>query len=945
MSVIASIRTIITITVKHLVAQRWMTVATLIGLTFSVGLIMVVPLYADAVSFRILDSKLDESSGDSTRPTFSYFFHYVGAWRGALELEDVEAADQYLMGPASDWLDLPMEHSAHHFQTGLYQIFPDGASSYEDERQSLGLLSFATTSQFADQIDILEGRFPQAGSFGGPIEVMISAAFADSVGWQIGETYTAFNHRLTNGQQTFPIVITGIWQASDPGDSSWFYQPSSFDNNLVISEDQFRTQIAPAVNDEIDLAAWYWIVDGERVGTDDVDVLIGATGRIERELEALLSGASTFSAPTDALFSYRRDVARLSQLLFAFNVPTVGLVLAFTGLVGSMSAGQRRNEFAILRSRGGTALQVTLIALLEIILLGISAYALGAVLGLGLTQVVSRTRSFMDFSAEAPLRIALTPAALSAGLWAILLAVLAQIIPVINTSRHTIVSYKLSQARSLQASWWQRVWLDVILLAVTVYGIYQLRGQGGINISTGGGDLFQNPLLLWLPAITIFAFTLLFLRLLPLLMRLLGGILQQTNSVALLQGARYLARTPGRYNTPLILLIMTVSFSVFTASIARTLDLHLYDQTYYAVGSDLNIQFADPAGSSPFSFGGSDTDAAPAPPPVPIAGIREIPGVKGATRLGEFPLSARIGQDQFSGQFLGIDSADFARAAYWRSDFSRARIGSLMNGLSSFEEGVLVPESLLRETGVQGGDTVRVVISFSGTDFEMATRVVGTFDYFPTWDPTEDPVIFVGNMDYLNEQVGFQLPFGVLMTTDRGLDQALVSQAKSQLRRLGAVVYEPFSSINAVQVRPERQGLFGLLSTGFIASAILTVLGLLMYAVFSYQRRLVELGVLRAVGLSTEGMTRLVAWELVLLIVSGILLGTTLGVMVSRFFIPFLQIGTTYPVPPVLVEIAWDAVSQVYFLFGVLFYVALASLVMLATRLRIFMAIKLGESV
>ena len=50
--------------------------------------------------------------------------------------------------------------------------------------------------------------------------------------------------------------------------------------------------------------------------------------------------------------------------------------------------------------------------------------------------------------------------------------------------------------------------------------------------------------------------------------------------------------------------------------------------------------------------------------------------------------------------------------------------------------------------------------------------------------------------------------------------------------------------ILAAQKRPERQGLFGLLSVGFIASALLTVLGFLLYAMFSFHRRFIEMGML-----------------------------------------------------------------------------------------------------
>ena len=104
---------------------------------------------------------------------------------------------------------------------------------------------------------------------------------------------------------------------------------------------------------------------------------------------------------------------------------------------------------------------------------------------------------------------------------------------------------------------------------------------------------------------------------------------------------------------------------------------------------------------------------------------------------------------------------------------------------------------------------------------------------------------------------------------------------------------------------------------------------------------------MRAVGLSTSKMIRLIAWELVLLIFCGLLLGTALGVLISQQFIPFLQVGNDVGAlaPPYLVEIAWGAVAQIYGLFALLFVVALIALSWRLLRIKLFESIKLGETV
>jgi putative ABC transport system permease protein len=70
-------------------------------------------------------------------------------------------------------------------------------------------------------------------------------------------------------------------------------------------------------------------------------------------------------------------------------------------------------------------------------------------------------------------------------------------------------------------------------------------------------------------------------------------------------------------------------------------------------------------------------------------------------------------------------------------------------------------------------------------------------------------------------------------------------------------------------------------------------------------------------------------------------------VLASHVYIPYLQIGAeaTARVPPFVVEIAWPALLRVYALFGLLYVVALAVLVRSLLRMRLFDAIKLGETV
>jgi putative ABC transport system permease protein len=288
-----------------------------------------------------------------------------------------------------------------------------------------------------------------------------------------------------------------------------------------------------------------------------------------------------------------------------------------------------------------------------------------------------------------------------------------------------------------------------------------------------------------------------------------------------------------------------------------------------------------------------------------------------------------------------------------------------MNALGADPEGVLVPNSLFQKKVVKIGDrlTLGVQSGVPGESIPMVLTVVGGFDLFPTWYPNNG-LIFVGNLDELYMQAGTEYPHEVWLKTKSNIDsEGLVyairgysitldttaDQKKLVQDGLNTLVKSWSSArkdILVEQSRPERQGLFGLLSVGFVASALLTVLGFMLYALFSFRRRFIEMGMLRAIGLSVQQMRSFLAAELAALILLGIGAGTVVGVLASRLFVPFLQIGSTAQAqyPPFQIQIAWVSIFEIYGLFILLFIGALLVLSAILIRMKIFQAIKLGET-
>jgi putative ABC transport system permease protein len=972
---------IFVIAIKRIISQKGLALASLIGLVFSIGLTTSIPVYTDAVYFRLFNESLNPNQSTSStinkKAPFALLFSFQVDSNHLKRWEDVQPASQFISQQAAAQIGLPLTQVVRYFNSDTMALYPKGETNFNNTKTLLGWYSFSTLNDLEKHITILEGRFPVVDRTpGSTVEVLISKNMADKLGLQAGEEYTTFARMAMPDSGaivavTIPIRIAGIWEPSDPTDSYWFIQTSFLDERMMVTEEIFSQQIASYIAGPIYTCMWYLMLDGSNVQYTDAGPISGRITSVYQQAAEMLPDLKLLQSPLDALAAYHSNSVLLTVQLYAFSLPILGLLLAFVSMTAGLSVEQRRNEIAVMRSRGAVIVQMIGIAALEGLILGAIGLGLSIPISLIIARWIGQVRTFLDFGALSNLPVRMTRTSLEYGLAAVALALLSQILPTIGAARHTVTTYKQERSRMLRKPWWQRAWLDVLLFIPTGYGAYLLRQQGAVALMSTRNP-FDNPLLFLIPALCVFSLSLFFMRLMPLLVSAIAWLSSKTRSVGLLMASRQLSRTPSFYVTPLMLLILTLSLSAYTASLAVTVDRHLYDQTFYSVGGDLKFLDSGESqnNSSPFGGGGpaatsndnssSDssaftistvsTDTEPVWVFLPVQEYLKIPGITKVARVGRYPASASMGGTDQDGTYLGIDRYDFPLVSYWRSDFSSTNMGELMNFLAMYPDGVLIPQSYVGQEGMKIGDTLPVIVKIYGDQVKVDYKIVGGFKYFPTWYPSTGPLI-VGNLDYLFNEAGGMFPYQIWLKTVPGLDlndlQQHSTSADGTVRLTDVTIDSALTEIETEQARPQRQGLFGVLSVGFFAAGLLTVLGFLLYALFSFRRRFIELGVLRAIGLSYGQMVSYLAWELAFLILMGIGAGTFLGVGTASWFIPYMQLGygeAAY-IPPYVIQISWPAILQIYSLFGIVFVLGLVGLVILLQQMKISQAIKLGETI
>lgn len=945
-----NILSLLMLSARRLWNHRLLMACLLLGLVVAVGLLSSIPLYADAAQNKLLEGELTEAG--TYRPPFAFLWRYTGTWHGAVSWETYTPVDEYLSRQATTIIDLPVDSQLRYVSSAKLRLFPtEDATFILDE--PLIWASLAFISDLSDHVQLLEGSFPTENSAGEGMEVLISQNTADKLGLQVGETYVLFGTGPDSTQ--IPVKIAGVWRPNNTADPYWFYSPENFDEVLFTNEETFAQEMTAALETPVDTAVWYQFYDGASVRPAAVTNLLEQITTVEARVAVLLNNTVLESSPVPALERYGDQSRLLTLVLTIFSLPVIGLVVYFISLIAGMVVRNGQSEIANMRSRGITRQQIVTIHLLEGLLVGAIGLILGLALGQWMAQLMSLTRTFLDpgilTGNQDSLTVVLTPTAYGYAIVGLALTLVALLLPALTASKHSIVTLRWEQARSLLGPVWQRYYLDLFLLIPPLYGWYQLSKQGTLALGQGN-DPFSNPLLFLVPILFCFSLGLVMARLFPLLVRWLAWLAARLPGTTVLLTLRQLARSPSQYLGPLLLLTLTVSLATFTASMAVTLDEHLWDQVYYMVGADLNLAELGESTEEEeeITLTGESTNSTEEGAQwlfLPVADHLDVPGVEAAARVGDYSATARIGGRQYAGSILGIDRIDFAQVAFFRSDFAYGEpLGGLMNRLALTPDAILVSEDFLVQHGLEIGNPLQLNVGTAGEYADVDFTTVGALDLFPTLYPQDGP-FFIANLDHIHNALGGTYPYNVWLATDASSEGELVVEGVRDLGIVVVTAQDARETIAEEQTKPERQGLFGLLSVGFLAAAGLTVVGFLVYAVVSFRRRLIELGMLRAIGLSVAQMAAYLMGELAALILGGVTAGTGLGILASVLFIPFFQVGDdkTALVPPFMVQIAWEQLTTIYLVFVGMFVIAVTVLAFLLIRMKVFEAIKLGETI
>lgn len=893
----------------------------LLGMIVAVVLVCSVSIYRTTMGDTMLQASL--SSGDSLVNVAATPRSGQRTTMAAYRL-----LDEYLRRHAAADLQLPVLAVQTHHQSLAMPIYP-WREKVDFSTQPLGTADYEFYDGFARHIRMVAGGFPSTGmQRDGSIKVIVSRSSAARLHLRIGESIKL----VPNDGVVSPVrlVIAGIYSAINPKDSFWDVSASLFATDALIVPDVASylalSHVYGAVHSQLN---WLLRLDTAAIRLQDIDAHLATLNAFGNRVAGIMAGATVQTSLETTLSTFRDSFALLGLALYALALPVVGIILYYIMVATGLVMEQQSAEIVLLRSRGATTPQIIRIYLIESVLFAVVAVVAGPFVALPLAHAIGAASGFLSFHDGGSFPVEIQGQTFLIGLAAAVLAVLAALAAALRAVRFTMAGFVQEQGRRRGRSLWQRFYLDVVILAVALYGYWVLSRQGPIISGDQQTAITQDPILVLAPTAFVIASVLFVARVLPPLAALLAFAAGRAGPAVLL-ALRGISRVPQQYTRLVTLLSLTLAVAVFVAAIAGTVKRNTEDAVAFRAGCTLRLIEYD---SSAHDFNA-----------LPASWHERQPGVTAASpalRLETYQASLAA-PDDGQAPILGIDPATIERVIWFRPDFASRPLHQLLAALAANPSGIIVSEPYLRASGLRVGDTVNVAVLGGG----FQATIVGTVRYFPTFDASESLFGLVNIKALLRQaqaQGGPTHPSEMWLHVNGGASSA--AAIATAVRRTGREVISYQMAAPAALNRldnPLQVGLYGVVSIGFVVAAGLSMLSFFVYAYLSARRRATEFAVLRALGISPVQTGSILIVEQVALIILGAGSALIIGLLASRLFVPYLPL-TDSPIPPLLLDIPWAVVWELVAIVGAAVVPTLAALTWLMGHLQVSRVLRMGD--
>lgn len=784
-----------------------------------------------------------------------------------------------------------------------------------------------------------------------------------------------------SGKKEISFVISQICREKDINDPYWAKTLSDMGDVIFVSQDVFDEMMQYYSEDNISYSD-FLMLDYRQINTENASLYDGYMEQF-KDADKLYNDNIR-----DTLESFFTQQKTIKLMLWALELPCLVLLILFIRMISVQILSLEQNDILVLRSRGATKLQVFILYLQQSGIIAFAGCVLGIVLGYIMCRAAASTDGFLRFTAKDISTYKFVWQMLVYAVAAAVIMVLFITVPVWKKSKDAI-SERSSRGRiSKKKPLWEKCFIDVILLALSAYLLYNYNKQKSTLAISVLENRSIDPVMILDNSLFIFAAALLCVRLTGLIILLVYRLFKKHFSPAMYASFLQLKRT--RYNQGFlaVFLIMTVAGGIFDANMARTMNSNMEQRIVYNVGCDaiynedfrLRIQY-NKNGSVNWMYDEPDFGK--------YESLKNEGICDGVTRvLEDERVDISAGSGSVSDAYLmAINTKEFGETAKLQSDqnddINDAHWFNYLNELAKEPDGVIISSNLAKDLGLKVGDSLnysRYVPEAVDEDQIYASenvKVCAIVKGFPGYErytyetdadknvTEQEKYLIVANYATVVEKFGMT-PYSVWMNLSKGKtvddivgylggensensDSTADNLTDTQSEKVQSEIYRNITS--AQQLIDENKNSAtvqitnGMFTLSFILSLIVCSVGFLLYWVMTLKQRELQFGIYRAMGMRMREVKAMLLNEQIFLSFLPLLAGAGIGITATAMFVRLISIiylpqkhnigVNVYIYPSDMLELA-----------GVLF-VAVAVCYVVISRLlksmKIAQALRLGE--
>jgi len=928
---------------RKMLSKKWMIISLLIGNLLMVAIAAANPMYSNAVLQRTLTQRLAAYQQEkSAHAGAIYLRASVSDTGGAsvVSFDNLKALENSF-AQMVDTLDVKQLSMSTYYRRGATRTKPVELAAGQTAEITLDLVSY---SKVGDHVTIVHGDMFTGELNDNVIEVIVNEKTYNERNLVIGQDLACVTI-VDREAKPYKLRVVGVYKNANGDDPYWRNSPDTWSDYCLMDQDLFQKMFIDDDKDRknIDLEL-YSVLDYTDMRSYKVPAMVETLEDFRRSFDGYGARIVTVNF-RDILDDFIPESTKLTATITVLQAPILVMLMAFVFMVSRQMLEMEQNEIAVFKSRGAAKRQIIGLYFLQSLIVAVMCFAGGIPLGVLVCTMLGASNAFLEFVQRSALPIELSETVWIYGGIAALFSMCTMVLPVFKFANIGIVDHKRQKNRKLKQPWWQLVFLDVVLLVLSLYSLNQYKGQEEYLAQQVMDGASMDPVLFLSSSVFMLGCGLLVLRLLPLLIRIVFLIGKRWWSPALYASFLRILRTKANQGFLVVFLVLTVAMGIFNTQTARTINANAEEMIRYNIGADVVLQER---------WGQTDPGSPVKEPDYgKYALLREMGAEQYTKVLVDKSAHANVGNNQKTNRttLMGIHTKEFGQVAWFKNDLLSPHWYKYLNAMAQNSSAILVSTNFRDDYGYRLGDTLTFT---NGSNNETSGIIYGFVDYWPSFAPIslvekkdgtveeQKNYLIVANLGQLEASCGVE-PYQIWINAKESTQFVYEFVAKQ-----GVVItafQDSAAEIIAQKNDPIYQGTNGILTIGFIIVLVLCATGFLIYWILSIQSRTMQFGIFRAMGMSMREILGMLCNEQVFISGVSIAAGVVVGRLGSTLFVPLIQIAYSAAdrvIPLEIISQSGDFV-RLGVVIGLMIAVCMVALGVLISKIRISQALKLGE--